>query len=321
MSGSRAWKSVLVLAFVCLGVPLWACGTPQPVELPGPIGPAVVSGPHLYAVTAAGRLIDVNLFGLGEKAVKDVAPVLGKDKAFLDVAGGKAVAASPGRIDLIDLAGGKLLRSLDWPGEIDGVGFVGTGRIFVRGRTTVAVVDLESAKTLHTIEFADKARRRIASRGAQCLMGTHLYVGGDNQGTVAVLDLEAGKVIDRLAIPTDAVSGICVVGDKVFVLGLNVCYVRMHHLGWFDRQTKKYTALKLPDALLPECTLAAGPFGSLVLTGPDGAFQYDADGTLIGPIVARDAGRFVGVWTRHALRIDKGWLRAEHIVRHTARSN
>jgi hypothetical protein len=294
---------------------------PQPVQLPGPIGPAVVCGPRLYAVTAAGRLIDVNLFGLGEKAVKDVAPVAGKDRAYLDVGGGKAVVASPGRIDLIDLAGGKLLRSLEWPGEIDGVGFVGPGRIFVRGRTAVAVVDLESAKTLHTIQFANEGRRRITTRSAQCLVGTRLYVGGDSQGTVAVLDLEAGTVVERLPVVTDAVSGIWVAGDKVFVLGLNVCYVRMHHLGWFDRQTKKYTALKLPDALLPECTLAAGPFGNPVLVGPDGAFQYDADGTLIGPIAARDAGRFVGAWTRHALLIDKGWLRAERVARRTARSN
>jgi outer membrane protein assembly factor BamB len=318
---TRAWKSLLALALLGLGGGLLACGGygPEPVQLAAAIGPSVVSGNHLYAVTASGRLLDVDL-AKGE--VKDVAAVAGKCKACLDVAGGKVCVASAGRIDLIDTKDGKLLRSLEWTGEVVGVGFVGTGRVFVCGRTSVAVVDLESEKTIHTIDIGGRGGRRIASSTARNLVGTRLYIGSDCEGTVAVLDLENGKVLEQLKIPAEAVGGICVTEDKVFVLGLRYGYgVWTESLGWFDRESKKYTAMKPPTTLLRQSALAAGPNGTLLVAGPEGTFQYDAAGTLIGPLAGKDGSRFVGVWNRHLLLTDaKNVLQAE-LPRRTAKAN
>lgn len=320
MIRSRSLKGLLALTLLGLGGHVWACGGPIPIRLPSAVGTTVVRGHNFYAVTAGGRLIAVDL-RLHE--VKDVAAVAGKDKACLDVADGKACIASSGRIDLIDLNGGKLLRSVEWPGEVLGVGFVTGERVFVRGPNSVAVVDLESGRTLHALDIGARSKvRGEACRHAHCLAGATLYVANPADDTIAVVDLEKGKLVDAIKTPGLSVGGICVAEDKVFVLGLRYSYgVWTDSLGWFDRTKKKYAALKLPGGLLRGGTLAGGPDGTLFVVCPEGAIHYDAAGTLLGKVGDKEGSRFAGVWGRHALLTAKDWLRPERLPRRAAEAN
>jgi hypothetical protein len=91
-------------------------------------------------------------------------------------------------------------------------------------------------------------------------------------------------------------------GDKVFVLRVRFSYgVWTDSLGIIDLKTRKYNALKLPNASLGETSLVAGPNHTVLLTGSQGTFQYGADGQLIGRVLENSAGRLVGIWNGSAL--------------------
>lgn len=295
----------LSLAAVALGglsVSVRACLKLGPIELPVALGPTVLMDSRLFAVTTTGRLIAVNLFG---KEVKDLAAVAAKGTACLDAAGNKVCVAGAGRIDLFDAETGKLLRSVVCPGDVCGAGIISGERVFVRNASAVSVLDLESGKTVHTIalEGKEKNHERAGPTG-HFLAGKQLLVAEDG-GTLAVLDLEHGKVVRRFKTPCAWVGGVRKLGDKVFVLGLRYGYgVWTDSLGCIDCETGKYTSLKLNTKPLRQTMLTGGPKDTLLLAGPDGVFQYDSTGALIAPLMGANTSRLLGCWSGRLLLAD-----------------
>jgi hypothetical protein len=298
---------------------------PDPIKLPGTVTAGVVRGEHFCAVTAGGNLIDVDL---PRCSVRDLGTPGGKLVGCLDVAGGKAVVASADHVYLVDLPGGKTVRSLDFAGGVCGVGLLGEDRVFVQTGCSVEVLDLAAGKVLHSIATTEKqqvrektAREKEAvierERVKHCRVGRLLYAGNSNDDRIAVIDLGAGKVLDRL--PADSrpgdfhgiegIGGIQVVGEKLYVEKMLLSYgVWVKTVGQIDLTTKKYTRLRLPgnEWVTRARGFVAGPDGTVLLTGHDNqVWQSDAAGNLAGPVTLARPGTLVGAWNGQALVVTK----------------
>jgi hypothetical protein len=304
------WLLALVLAGACVGLAV-ACGldgveTAPPIKAPGAFPCAAVAGDHVYAVTPKGKLIDVDLKA---KRVRDLGAPADKLSPFVDVAGGKALVASPGKVHLVDLASGKVLRWAPFRGDaIHGLGLLGPDRAFVHTGTAVVVLDLSWPQTVHTVELAPagtKGRIDFGGRtAAWARVGQRLYTADPFGKGLVVVDLERGKVVDRLETPAWRVGGVQVVGDKALVVGLRYGYgVWTNSLGEIDLKTKKYTARKLlaPASLRP-CSLLAGPGGHLFLSDGRQVYRVDAaSGRLTPQLTDKAPGHLVGFWGGSAL--------------------
>jgi hypothetical protein len=300
------------------------------VKLPGKVERGVISGGSFYAVTSTGRLIAVDLL---EQQVKDFGTLNLKLAPLVDVAGVKALVAGEGRLHVVDLAGGKVERSIDVPGAAIGLGFLNNVRAFVRNPKGVAVVDLAEGKTLHTIDLCAKADvslnpepHQVASliecSAGACVQarykapGQDLYVTTGLDNTVAVIDPASGKVRDRFQAPDWRVSSLQVGLDKAYVVGLRYGYgIWTNSFGCIDLKTKKFTSLKLTHSTLRPSTIVGGPNGSLFLTADGVALRYDANGQPAGKLALKNGERLVGVWRNQALVATDGSLRVQNLPR------
>jgi hypothetical protein len=301
---------------------LQACGIPT-IKLPAAVGRGVAVGDHFYAVSTTGRLFDVDM---RTWRVRELGPTDGKLLPFVDVAGGKACVAAPGRVQVIDLGSGKVLRTQSFRGEVRGLGFAAGGRCFVCTGATVLLLDGEWGVT-RTVDLGRKgeARGLRASRavGSCQRVGDRLYVAG-GRGGVAVVDLKKGKLLEQL-LSGDESFGVQVCGNRAFVLGqTSDTGISSNRFRCVDLTTGKSTALPLPPTVsgdVEPCSLFSTPDGTLLLAGQGRAFRYDGTGKLLGPLAGMGAGSVVGVWNRHALVCRGATLRLVWLPRAAAKAH
>jgi hypothetical protein len=279
---------------------------PTPIKLPGQVASGVVRGEHFCAVTSNGSLIDVDL---QRRQVRDLGNPGANLLPCLDVAAGKALVASSDHIYLVDLRTGKPDRSLDFSATVSGLGFLGEDRVFVQTGCSVEVVDLAAGKVLHTIATGEKPKTTDREQVRHCRVGRRLYASNASDGSLAVIDLHEGKLIDR--IPADAnrsweaIGNIQVVGDKAFVERMFLGYgIWQKNVALLDLTTKKYTRLRLPgnEWVNRAGGVVAGPDGTVLLTGHDNqVWQSDVAGEMAGPVTLAKPGTLVGAWNGQAL--------------------
>jgi hypothetical protein len=305
-------------ALVAVGGADDAAATPKnAVALPAPVTAGVVRDDHFFAV-ADGRILDVDL---KQKKAKTCDGPDAKLLPFIDVADGKACVASQGKLFVVDLASGKTLHSAEFSGAVRGLGFLDADRVFAIDGFTVKVVDVTAGKTVQTIEIAkENPEGRKRSQGAAGIMGfqrvgTRLYVI-DNSGyyssRVSVVDLDNGKVLDQMNYSFWC-SGLQVVGDRVYLRGVNLSYgINAPTFEFIDLKTKKTTALKdgavrerVPDEKLDQETVCCAADGSIALAWGDSVLQYDSDAKFLGKTQVKDCGRLLGVWNDQALTAGK----------------
>jgi hypothetical protein len=292
------------------------------VALPGAVARGVVSGDDFYAVTAAGRLIDVDLKG---RKVKEFDKLDAKLAPYLDVADGKAVVAADGRVLMLDLSNGKTLHSAEFKGDVRGLGFAGGDKAFVIDGPAVTVLDLASGEAVRTIELAKKVKDEPVGRAARRgevisfqKVDKTLYVLDFFGERLSVVDLDAGKVTDEVRTPYWS-SGLRVVGDKVFLAGVNLGYgVNSPQFGVMDLKTKEYKEIKvkakglqrIPDGAFDQLALFAGDSDDVVLPSGDSVLEYAGEGFLTARarLPKDNPGRLVGVWQGMALTADKDTL-------------
>jgi hypothetical protein len=278
---------------------------PSPLRLSGQIVCGVVRGDHFCAVASNGGLIDVDLH---QRQVKELGSPGAKLVPCLDVAAGKALVASDDHIYLLEMPGGKTLRSLEFHGGVCGLGFLGDERIFVVTGCSVEVLEPGSGKVLHSIATGDKQKPIDRERVKHCRVGRRLYVGGGD-GSLLVIDLAEGKLSERIAPgtdrPWDGIGNIQVVGDKAFVEQMFLGYgIWQKSVALLDLTTKKYVRLRLRGSewVSRAARVVAGPGGTALLVGHDNQiWQSDAAGQLGGSVPAPAAGTLLGVWHGQAI--------------------
>jgi hypothetical protein len=202
---------------------------------------------------------------LKKQAVKDYGTLDTKLAPFVDVADGKACVASPGKIYLVDLGNGKVARTLDAPKDLQGASFIGAERICLSTHAAVLILDLKTGKASEVAGLGEKSKSLLYEIGSARIVGERAFV-------VRLL----------------CSYGVWIVDD----------------FGWIDLKTRKYTALERPRQLLHASGLVSGPGGTLLLTAPEGTFQYDAEGKHLRTLTVKTGGRVVGLWRSQALVTD-----------------
>ncbi len=307
------------------------------IKLPGQATHGVLNGDRFYTI-ADGQLVGVDLKQGQATIFKECYRLYPKLAPFVDVADGKACVASQGELHIIDLKSGQILHSADCKGEVHGLGFAGDARVFVLGRTDVAIMDVAAGETVKSIPILkDEQPNRPARPGALSAwqkVGKLLYVADSDLGRgLKVVDLEEGAIRDNMKSGYDWYTGLQVTGDKAFVRTINLSYgINNPDFGFFDLKTKKYIGLKHPNATFSDhveqkafnaATLVAGPDGGVCLAWKGSVYQFDGDGKQVGetPLDKDDDGRLVGVWNGRALTVGKDSLRLTPLAKATAKGD
>jgi hypothetical protein len=311
-------KVLAALAVVVAVVGLLsACGREpgSPVALKSKLESGVLAGNLLHGVTADGKLatIDLKKGRVTEIALKDR-----KLARFIDVADGKACVASEDRLHVIDLKNGRELKSVPLVGKkVFGLGFAGPRQAFVHTGKEIVLVNLDWG-TERKIDLGGKGGF-TASAVACDRVGQRLYAAGQGVGSLSVIDLKSGKVIEQIKVPQWRFGAVRVVGDRAFVVGLCLGYgVWTNSVGQIDLKTKKFTALKTPR-MLQQCSAVCTSDGALFLTDGRHTCQYDSTGKMVGPLPEKEAGRLLAVWEGKALVSNDKALKMVPLSRNTAK--
>ena len=327
----RFRASNLLLPLALLGAAAVGADDAKPddkaaIPMAGQVTQGVVNDDHFYAV-ADGALVDVDLQKRTRTILSECYANYPKLKPFVDVADGKACVASDGRLHVINLKGGMIEHSAEYKGEVHGLGFASENRVFVLGRLDVVVVDVAGGETVQTIPILhDEPNQptRAAALSSYQKVGKLLYVADSSRVDLRLkaIDLEAGKVVGEMGNGFEWLTGLRVVGDRVFVRSINLGYGVYNPLfGYYDLKTKKRVELKPPvegkgldhveEAAWDRMTLVAGPGAGVCLAWKGKVYQYDGEGRPVGatPLAADDDSRLLAVWNGVALTAGKDCLR------------
>ena len=234
---------VLGLALCGGGAALDACGPyggyfveQNSIKFPGVAHVGAVRGNHLLCQNDKDRIIVVDL---KRRKTIDLGPT--DSKRFLDgdVADGKALFLRNDRLQVVCLDACRTMQEVDVGKEpVWAFGFAGMDKAFIHRGKTFSIFCLRTGKALHTIALGDDNLRPCV---AWQKVGNRVFVGGPAT-TICVIDVEAGKIVDRL--PMEARTGIAnflVEGSQIYCLGsyFNAWAPRIDHVVCFDMAKRK----------------------------------------------------------------------------------
>jgi len=306
--GSLAVLSAAAITAYCCGP--YGESLPPRVKVPGQITSGVVHGKNFYAVTHNGNLIAVSL---RNGQVKDYGTFDMKLSPIIDVADNKAWVCAKNRLYQVDLASGKIVQAVvtEMEGDINRLGFISEERLWVQGNSSAITVNSTTGKKLTTLDqVKDQEIHRhfnLCACDASCKR--MFTFGGESKAELTIVDMDQCKEIDRIATPKvrwDHSGGdLRIVGDKAYILCMRFGYgVWTNSFGYVDLKKREYHALKLPrnnSNVLHASTLLRGSNGTIFLAVDGGVFEYDADGKLLGNVLAKCPGQVVGIHNRLAL--------------------
>ncbi len=296
---------------------------PKPVRIvvTGEIASAVIEGDDLYALTRKNELLRVDL--KGRKTTTVVAFPAGVKAETLTVADGKACVGGKATFYVVDLAGGKIARTLKTDQDPDGepnarVGFAVEDRVFAVGGIVIVGVDAGDLSHVRVYKGSNgEFVKKIAVGDGVAdsnRVGDRLYLARADVGGLGVFDLKEGKLLD--VINAKELDGVRVGKDKAFVRARYKGGV-----GMIDLKTREYAALEPPmaGAMGQRLTIQAGPDGGLLVYAAypkmltnnankiNVVYQYDAAGKRVGetPVDKTDGKLFVGAWDGRAVFIDE----------------
>jgi len=299
----------LCLVLVGAGSPVSACGLdgllePAEITFPGLARSAVLRGDHLLCTNDSNHIIAVDL-----KAAKsfDLGPGEGKRWIFGDIAGGQALLLTNDRLLVVALDGGTTVRQVEVDGNaVCAFGFAGKDRAFLHLGTKVAVVELTTGKTLHTVELAREGR---GATGWQKVEDRLYVVGPANM--LCVIDLDKGKLLDQFKVEARGdIRALQVEGELVYCLGQQFGYGFMtDHVTYFSLKTKKTTETKLTRTARDGSRLAAGPFGTAYLFDGNQVERFDMSGRRIATFAPESGAAVLAIWHGRAVVAEKDKLR------------
>ena len=281
---------------------LGACGPycePEPaaIKFPGIARASVLRGDYLLCANDADRIIAVDLkrgktFDLGSADAKRWHDA--------DVADGHALLLDRGRLLAVALNDGKTVHEVSIGDDpVWAFGFAGTGRAFVHRGRSVAILELATRKTLHTIELGDGDTRRSP---AWQKVGSRLFVPGPAT-TLCVIDLDSGKLCERFALDSRAgIAALHVEGSQVYCIGsVSTWAARIDHVTCFDLEMKKSFLFDLPREVRRSGRLASGGYGTVYLIDGNRLNRFTMAGEQCGSFTAPSPDAVLGVWHQRAL--------------------
>lgn len=276
----------------------------KPVKLPAEVATGVVRGDHYFAITADGRLIDLDLKG---HKVKDLGNFERKFLPMLDVAGERAIVASPVKgakdetrtqISLIDLKTGKIEKSLEQATKTKELGFLTANRFFIdNGKQEVEIRDVGKDEPIQKINLNQQATEKKPEGG-------RLYIRNSGNGLL-VVDLEKGKVIRRIPLGDGKIPfarAVCQIGDEIIVTGYKNYLKDEYRMFRVDIATGKVTQIKPPEQ---SYVILEGPDRTLLVCGEKAIYQCDASGKMISKTPLEKPARLLGVCQGQLLLADK----------------
>lgn len=293
--------------------PLDGCGVygepePSAIKFPGFARASVLRGDYLLCVNDANHIVAVDL-----KRAKAFDLGLADTKRWHDgdVADDQALTLDKGRLLVIALNDGKTVHEVpigDAP--VWAFGFAGRGRAFVHRGRSVAILELATHKTLHTIELGEGPYLELRRSSAWQKVGSRLFVTGPAT-TLCVIDLEAGKLCERF--PVDSRAGIAalhVEGSQVYCIGsASTWAARIDHMTCFDLEMKKSFLFDLPREVRRSGRLASGAYGTVYLIDGNRLARFTMAGDQCGAFTAPGPEPVLAVWHQHALIAAKNEIR------------
>jgi hypothetical protein len=218
----------------------------------------------------------------------------------MDVANGKALVLNQTKLQVIKLENNKVLHEIEVGKErVYSLGFVGASKAFVHHGKSIEILELASGKTLHTINF-DSDEMRWNSTAWQ-IVGKRLFIAGP-QTTLCVIDLDSGKLVDRVSIDVGAgIASLHVVGSLVYCVGSPFSWVPNNRLVCYDLETKKtfFSKLSIQDRFLGR--VAGGPYGTAFVFGGHKVERITMMGERCGTFSVSDKETVLAVWRGRAV--------------------
>jgi hypothetical protein len=316
ITGERIMRStmqkflLLGLTLAVVATPLCACGPyddlePTRIKFPGICQGGVIRGDYLLSANDANRIIAVDL---KRSRTFDLGTAVAKRWYDGDVADGQALVIAKDRLQAIDLVTAKIVHDIPLGSEqVWCYGSAGQGKAFVHRGKSVAIVELATGKTLHTVQLGEIDGRRSA---AWQIVGKRLFVAGPAT-TVCMIDLEAGKLMERFSVDSRAgVFALHVEGSQVYCLGSPFGWgARIDHITCVDLEMKRSRIFDLPREVGRSSRFASSPYGTAYLFQGNRIDRFTMAGDRCGTFTTPKDEPILGIWHHRALVAGKGEIR------------
>jgi hypothetical protein len=313
MRAKRTLLLSLAMLIAAAGAVAWACGdyvvAPLPtttIKTPGTIVKTAVRDGKMLAVTSKGILIWIDP---SEKNSKFIANLDLQPSEILDFSGNLACVAAKNRVYVVNMTQGKVVQAFVQEHDVRSVSFLDQDNLLVRGGRKLDILNLTSGKTKQSA-LVDAIDGRFYVAESPCVAyQERLYTAAKKEkGGLAIIDSATGKTTEFIPAPelrldsgVNHIGDMIVQGDKAFLLSLRNSYgVWLESIAVVDLKTRKCTMVKLPSRTMRESRLLPGPAGTLLVAGPDGVIQFDAQGQLMGSLLEKTNGRVLTVWNNRA---------------------
>jgi hypothetical protein len=301
--------SVVLLSAAWLLDAAWCDDDVTTIRFPGMPHAGALRGDILLCANSVDQFIAVDLkrgktFDLGKNR--------NRRWADADVADGQVLLIEHDRLQTIALENGKVVHDLPLGAErVFAFGFAGKGKAFVQRRRAVDILDLDTGKTLHGIKVDDKddfwysfSWQKVANR---------LFLPGAAT-SIYVIDLDAGKICDRLPIESrSGVAALHVEGSLIYCRGPQFSWVPNDHLTCFDMESKKTFFSQATGARRQSGRFASGPYGSVYSFLGDRIDRYTMVGEHCGSFTTPNKETVLAVWRQKAVMAATGEIRVMEI--------
>lgn len=218
-----------------------------------------------------------------------------------DVADGRLLVAEKNRLLAINLKTGKTVAEMPLgDGTVWAFGFAGKDRVFIHRGQSLSIVEFPSNKVVHTISFGDREMGGI--HGVWQKVGNKLYIAAPAT-TLAVIDLDAGKLLDRISVDArGGIASIHIEGSVAFCSGYPFAWgFRNDSIVSVDLETKQNRQVELRREGRSGVRFARGPFASFYLMTANRIDRVAPSGELCGSFTMAGTDRLLGVWRNRAL--------------------
>lgn len=278
------------------------------IPFPGQVRDSMPRGDYLLCLNDANHICVVDL---KRSTTHDIGKADGKRWREGDVADGAVMLMDKDRLTVVSLQNGKTVHSVPLGTDqvIRAFGFAGKGRGFVLRNRSVDIIELASAETLHSVAVGNESWRGWS--GTWQKVGKRLYIPGP-ASTVCVIDLDAGKLLERFPVESRAgIAAMQVEGSTIYCIGSPFGWgARIDHLTCFDMQKKKAFLFDLPRGELTRpVRFAGGPYGTAYLIEGNRIDRYTMYGDVCGTFNVPSTQQPLTVWHERAVVAVKGEIR------------
>jgi hypothetical protein len=311
---------IACLSLAFLGAAL--AGAPAPINACGGYGDFDLDSIKLAIVPTYATLRGNHLLCVSQKGVLHAVDLrrgnsieLGKsnDRRWHDgdVADRQLLLIAKDRLQTISLIDGRTVHDLPIGNDrVWAFGFASKDRAFINRGKKVEIIELATGKSLHTVELGGDHLLRAVAPWQK--VGNRLFIAGPGT-TLCVIDLEAGKLLDRFSVDArGGISQIQVEGSLVYCVGSPLAWgFRNDHLVCLDMESKKshFVGLARDGREAPVGRIASGPYGTAYLFSGDCVYRCSMSGDRSNAFKTPNGAQVLAIWNQRAVIATKDEIR------------